>query len=153
MITREVYGFTLRESPVSYGSRRITGPLEIDQFIHDHAIGSPRFTPDVEQLLVIALTTKNQIIGFHWSQSGTVNSCVVHPRNVFRWAILENAVSIAIAHNHPSGDPEPSRADIETTRSLIQAGQLLKIDVVDHVIFTQTPGNYRSLRLQGYFIT
>jgi len=79
----------------------------------------------------------------------------VHPREVFRQAIIANAAAILLVHNHPSGDPTPSEADIKVTRDLIRAGQLLKIDVLDHVIIGRaTPGrakDYCSLRELGYF--
>jgi DNA repair protein RadC len=79
----------------------------------------------------------------------------VHPREVFKAAISANAAAVVLAHNHPSGDPTPSEADIKVTRDLIRAGQLLKIDVLDHVIIGHaTPErqkDYASLRELGYF--
>jgi DNA repair protein RadC len=79
----------------------------------------------------------------------------VHPREVFRPAVIGAAAAIVLAHNHPSGDPTPSEADIKVTRDLIRAGQLLKIDVLDHIVIGQPDGNgnkgYVSLRELGYF--
>jgi DNA repair protein RadC len=79
----------------------------------------------------------------------------VHPREVFKAAIAANAAAIIIAHNHPSGDPTPSDADIKVTRDLIRAGQLLKIDVLDHVILGHATAtrskDWVSLRELGYF--
>jgi len=74
---------------------------------------------------------------------------LVHPREVFRVAIMTAAASIILVHNHPSGDPTPSEADIKVTRDLIRAGQLLKIEVVDHLVMGY-PG-HQSLRALGYF--
>ena len=86
---------------------------------------------------------------------GTLDTLLVHPREVFRAAIAANAAAVVLAHNHPSGDPTPSEADIKVTRDLIRAGQLLKIDVLDHVIIgratPERPKDYASLRELGYF--
>ena len=86
---------------------------------------------------------------------GTLDTILVHPREVFKSAIAANAHAIVLAHNHPSGDPTPSEADIKVTRDLIRAGQLLKIEVIDHVIIGRaTSGrakDYASLREMGYF--
>ena len=84
-----------------------------------------------------------------------MDTLLVHPREVFRAAIAANAASVVLVHNHPSGDPTPSEADIKVTRDLIRAGQLLKIEVVDHVILgratAERPKDYASLRELGYF--
>jgi DNA repair protein RadC len=86
---------------------------------------------------------------------GTLDTLLVHPREVFKPAISAGAAAIVLAHNHPSGDPTPSEADIKVTRDLIRAGQLLKIEVLDHVILGRaTPErdrDYVSLRELGYF--
>jgi DNA repair protein RadC len=80
---------------------------------------------------------------------------LIHPREVFKPAIVLGAAAIVLAHNHPSGDPSPSESDIKVTRDLIRAGQLLKIEVLDHVILgSATPErtkDYASLRELGYF--
>jgi len=80
---------------------------------------------------------------------GTLDTLLVHPREVFRAAIVASAAAIVLMHNHPSGEPQPSEADIKVTRDLIRAGQLLKVEVLDHVIV----GNptHCSLRQLGYF--
>ncbi len=81
---------------------------------------------------------------------------LVQPREVFKNAIAANAAAIVLVHNHPSGDPTPSEADIKVTRDLIRAGQLLKIDVLDHVILgkrtEEKPQDFVSLRQLGYFL-
>jgi len=86
---------------------------------------------------------------------GTIDTLLVHPREVFKKAIAANAAAVVLAHNHPSGDPTPSEADIKVTRDLIRAGQLLKIDVLDHVIIGRAAEgrakDYVSLRELGYF--
>jgi len=86
---------------------------------------------------------------------GTLDTILVHPREVFKSAIAANAAALVLVHNHPSGDPTPSEADIKVTRDLIRAGQLLKIEVLDHIIIGRaTPErvkDYMSLRELGYF--
>jgi DNA repair protein RadC len=78
-----------------------------------------------------------------------MDTLLVHPREVFRLAVATNAAAIVLMHNHPSGEASPSEADIKVTRDLIRAGQILKIDVCDHVIIGQ--GEHMSLRTLGYF--
>jgi len=80
---------------------------------------------------------------------GTLDTIVVHAREVFRAAVIAGASAVVLMHNHPSGDPTPSEADIKVTRDLIRAGQLLKIEVLDHVIVGQ--GKESSLRQLGFF--
>lgn len=114
---------------------------------------SPHYRLDVEQFAVLMLNTRRRITGHTITATGTLDTILVHPREVFRAAIACNAAAIVMAHNHPSGDPTPSEADIKVTRDLIRAGQLLKIDVMDHVI-TGHPSEgkgYTSLRELGYF--
>jgi len=109
----------------------------------------------VETLQVLCLNTRRRLIRVDEVIDGTIDTLLVHPREVFKFAISANAAAIVLAHNHPSGDPTPSEADIKVTRDLIRAGQLLKIEVVDHVIIGRaTPErqkDYVSLRELGYF--
>ena len=83
---------------------------------------------------ILSLSTKNEVIGFHTLFRGTINSCVIHPREVFKAAILNNAASIVLFHNHPSGNPSPSNADIEFTNRIVEAGEIIGIEVLDHII-------------------
>ena len=109
----------------------------------------------VEQIQVVLLNTRKRLIRVDKLSQGTQDTLLVHPREVFRNAILANASAIVLAHNHPSGDPSPSEADIKVTRDLIRAGQLLRIEVLDHVILgratQERPRDYVSLRELGYF--
>ena len=109
----------------------------------------------VEQLQVLLLNTRRRLIRVETVTDGTIDTLLVHPREVFKSAIAANAAGLVLAHNHPSGDPTPSEADIKVTRDLIRAGQLLKIDVLDHVILGRAtpdrPKDYVSLRELGYF--
>jgi len=109
----------------------------------------------VESFQVVLLNTRRRLIGIERISQGTLDTILVHPREVFKPAIAANASAIVLVHNHPSGDPTPSEADIKVTRDLIRAGQLLRIDVIDHVILghrAETNGrDYASLRELGYF--
>jgi len=79
-----------------------------------------------------------------------MDTILVHPREVFRLAVAASASAMVLAHNHPSGDPTPSEADVKVTRDLIRAGQILKIEVLDHIIIGNP--NHNSLRALGYFL-
>jgi DNA repair protein RadC len=100
-----------------------------------------------EVFKVILLNTKNHIIKYLNISVGSLNASIVHPREVFSEAVKSGCSGMLLVHNHPSGDPEPSREDIETTQRLINAGSILGIRVLDHVIIGD--GRYISLREQG----
>jgi len=100
-----------------------------------------------EVFKVILLNTKNHIIKYLNVSVGSLNASIVHPREVFSEAVKSGCSAILLAHNHPSGDPEPSREDIETTHRLVNAGNILGIKVLDHVIIGD--GRYISLKEQG----
>ena len=98
-----------------------------------------------EHFVVFYLDSRNQEIHKEIVSVGTLNESLVHPREVFENAIKNNAASIIIAHNHPSGDLEPSQADIEITKKLIHAGKILDIKIIDHIIVTIN--GYNSLKI------
>src|SRR5213080_2097623 len=112
---------------------------------------------DVEHFQVVLLNTRRKLLRVEQISQGTLDTILVHPRQVFKLAIAANASAIVLAHNHPSGDPTPSEADIKVTRDLIRAGQLLKIDVLDHLILGRATAerakDWSSLRELGYFYT
>jgi DNA repair protein RadC len=83
---------------------------------------------------ILVLNTKNKIVAVHEVSRGALNSSLVHPREVFKPAVLHNAAAIICFHNHPSGDPEPSREDMKITERLKNAGEILGISVYDHII-------------------
>ncbi len=91
---------------------------------------------DREHFVAVHLDIKNRVRSWEIVSIGHLSAALVHPREVFKAAILANAASVALLHNHPSGDPEPSREDIDLTRRLIRAGELLGIPVLDHVVVT-----------------
>lgn len=102
-----------------------------------------------EHLVVLLLDTKNNIKKTVVVSKGTINSSLVHPREVFKIAIRESASSIIIGHNHPTGDPTPSREDIEVTKRLSDVGKTIGIDLLDHIIVGSK--GYRSLKEAGLF--
>ncbi len=91
-----------------------------------------------EHFKLILLNTRNKIIGISTVSIGSLNASIVHPREVFKDAIMHNAYSVVLAHNHPSGDPEPSEDDLTITKRLTEAGKILGIEVIDHIIITKT---------------
>jgi DNA repair protein RadC len=110
---------------------------------------------NVESFQVLLLNVRKKLIRVEEISHGLLDTILVHPREVFRAAIAANAAGIVLIHNHPSGDPAPSEADIKVTRDLIRAGHLLKIEVVDHVIIGRATAarakDFASLRELGYF--
>lgn len=100
-----------------------------------------------EVFKIILLNTKNHIIKYLDVSVGSLNSSIVHPREVFSEAVKSGCSGILLVHNHPSGDPEPSREDIETTQRLVNAGNILGIKVLDHVVIGD--GKYMSFKEQG----
>ncbi|HBP57905.1 MAG TPA: hypothetical protein DD687_18425, partial [Verrucomicrobiales bacterium] len=110
---------------------------------------------DVEHFQVVLLNTRRKLIRIVNITQGTLDSVLIHPREVFRAAVEHRASALVLTHNHPSGDPNPSEADIRVTRDLMRAGKILKIEVLDHIIMGQaSEGRSRdfiSLRELGYF--
>ena len=96
-----------------------------------------------EYLYMLALNTKNCVIGCCEISHGSINNSIVHPREIFKRALLLNATSIIIAHNHPSGNSEPSKEDINVTERIKQCGELMGIELLDHVIIGD---NYYSFK-------
>jgi DNA repair protein RadC len=116
-----------------------TGPLRVPRRVNQPAIAAAAFADlladcDRETVATLLLATNHRPLGLHIVTVGTLDSAPVHPREVFNAAILANAANLIIAHNHPSGDPTPSRADHEMLRRLAGAGALLGIRVVDYII-------------------
>lgn len=102
-----------------------------------------------ENLWLITLDTKNNITGIFTVSTGSLNASIVHPREVFKRAVLQNAASIILCHNHPSGDPTPSQDDIVTTKRIYDAGKILGIELLDHIIVGNN--EYISLKERGVF--
>jgi DNA repair protein RadC len=139
----------LRECPAPEKMRRCETPQEAADYWRAHIISTPHFDPERECFVVLLLNTRRRIKGHQFVSTGTLDSLLVHPREVFRIAIIVAAAAVILVHNHPSGEPQPSDADVKITRDLIRAGQLLKIDVVDHIVIGHN--RHVSLRELGYF--
>lgn len=122
-----------------------------DQFVPS----APWFQEDKECMILFTLNTRRRATGFHFVSMGGLDTILIHPRDIWRPAMFDNAAAVIIAHNHPSGDPTPSEADIKVTRDLIRAGQLLQIQLLDHVIIgkpmPERERHFVSLRELGYF--
>ncbi|QCJ45592.1 DNA repair protein RadC (plasmid) [Bacillus sp. S3] len=103
---------------------------------------------DQEQIEVIFLNTKNVVLGRKTIFKGSLNATIVHPREIFREALKIGAASIIVAHQHPSGDPSPSKEDIEVTRRLTEVGKIMGIDCLDHIIIGHN--KFISLSEKGY---
>ena len=98
----------------------------------------------VETAMMLALDSKNKIIAMFTVSTGSLNASIIHPRDIFQRAILSNAASVILVHNHPSGDPTPSPEDIDLTRKLVEAGRVMDIAVLDHVVIGD--GRFISLK-------
>lgn len=130
----------------------LADPQTVAQYAREELPKSPRWNSDTENMAVALLSTRRHPIGFEIISNGTLDTLLVHPREVFKPAIVLGAHSIILAHNHPSGDPSPSEADIKVTRDLVRAGQVLKIAVLDHIILGHPAHQpaFSSLRELGY---
>lgn len=114
---------------------KITSPISFHHFIQ------PLTQYAEEHFIAFHLDAKFQVIGYHEVSKGTLNASLVHPREVFKAALLSNAFAIIVAHNHPSGSVSASREDIETTKKLIEAGKILGVSVIDHCIVSSESMN------------
>lgn len=131
--------------------------LALSRHSETSTISSPRDVADLlfeqlrylqkEHFVCLFLNTKNHVIGQETLSIGSLNAAIVHPREVFRAAIKCSSASIICAHNHPSGDPAPSPEDIQLTRRLMEAGSIVGIEVLDHIVIGD--GKYVSLKEQG----
>jgi DNA repair protein RadC len=139
---------SLRECPTPEAMHLCETPESAAQYWRLNVAGHPYFTPDCECFVVLLLTTRRRVKGHHLVSIGTIDTILVHPREVFRAAVIYGAAAIVVMHNHPSGDPTPSEADVKVTRDLMRAGQLLKIELLDHVIIGAD--RHTSLRQMGY---
>jgi len=125
-----IYRVTLvREGRLPYAEERIRSSAIASTILHSYLADVDR-----EHFVVLLLDQKNRVIGIHTVSIGSLTASVVHPREVFKVAILANAAAIIAGHNHPSGDPQPSREDRALTTRLVEAGKLLGINVLDHII-------------------
>ena len=134
----------VKEGNIPLERKHINSPQDVYNAVRE-IIGDA----DREYFMIVILNNKYCINGVNVVSIGTLSSSPVHPREVFKAAILANAAAIVLVHNHPSGDPTPSKEDIEITRKLVDAGKVLGIEVLDHVVIGD---RCVSLKEQGYFM-
>lgn len=137
------------EVPAGY----MTQPQQLRDFWNLQIAGGKDHDPDKECLYVFMLNSKLVLRGVSLVSMGTLNESMAHPREIFRPAIAMAAYAIALMHNHPSGDPSPSDADRSMTRTIQQGGELLRIRLIDHVIYGHPehdqPARHFSFRESG----
>lgn len=133
----------VKESSILYANRRIGTPDDAVELLKNLLEGSDR-----EMLVVCCLSSKNEPTNISVVSIGSLNSSIVHPREVFKIAIMSNAASIIIGHNHPSADTTPSKEDINITERIKKAGDIIGIKLLDHIIIGDK--NYLSLKEEGY---
>lgn len=142
-----------------YEIQRIKQVITDVEGIGDNIVRSPQDAADIaakfigdddrEVFFVMCLNTKNCVVAVHRCHVGALSSSIVHPREVMKSAILNNAASIIVSHQHPSQNTSPSREDIEVTKRLMEAGKILGIELLDHVIIN-AQAQYTSLKDKGY---
>ncbi|MDB8562366.1 DNA repair protein RadC [Turicibacter sanguinis] len=133
----------IKEASFLYQTRTISSPKDAYEMIKEQLEGLDR-----EQFIIACLNTKNEPTNITVVSVGSLNKAIVHPREVFKTAILSNAASIMAFHNHPSGETTPSQQDIQLTNRLYEAGELLGIKLLDHLIIGD--GTFTSLKEKGY---
>ena len=133
----------VKESSFLYQTRQILSPNDAYEMIKEQLEGLDR-----EQFIIACLNTKNEPTNISVVSVGSLNKAIVHPREVFKTAILSNAASVMAFHNHPSGETTPSQQDIQLTNRLYEAGELLGIKLLDHLIIGD--GTFTSLKEKGY---
>ena len=133
----------VKESSFLYQTRQILSPNDAYEMIKEQIQDLDR-----EQFIIACLNTKNEPTNISVVAVGSLNKAIVHPREVFKTAILSNAASVMAFHNHPSGETTPSQQDIQLTNRLYEAGELLGIKLLDHLIIGD--GSFTSLKEKGY---
>lgn len=131
------YEYHTDEKPI-----QLSTPVAVYKYLYPKMKGLTK-----EIAYVLHLNTKNQLLREELISVGSLNTNIMNPREVFKTAILESASAVVLSHNHPSGDPSPSHIDIDITRRIIKAGELLDINVHDHIVIGS--GNYVSLKEQS----
>lgn len=131
----------VKESALQYSNQKMSSALYVVKLLQEIGLQDKAG----EEFHVLYLNVKNQVIGMEMVSRGTLTASLVHPREVFKGALLANAHALILAHNHPSGNVEPSTADKQITGILEKAGVILDVKILDHVIIVQG-GDYFSFR-------
>ena len=142
---KQIYGLNVRIQLIrddeNVQAPKIKKPEDVYELVR-HSKDSDR-----EQFLTICLDTRNNVLSIEITSIGTLTANLVHPREVFKTAVLQNAAGIIIAHNHPSGDATPSEDDIKITKNLFEASKIMDIQLLDHLVVGN--GIYKSLKEMG----
>lgn len=133
----------VKESSMLYKQRRVRSPQDSYELFKEY-LGEV----DREHFVVMCLDTKNQPTNISTVHIGSLNASLVHPREVMKTAILSNSASLVCCHPHPSGDPTPSQEDIDVTKRLADAGKILGIELLDHLVIGED--TFVSLKEKGY---
>jgi DNA repair protein RadC len=134
----------VRDGQITMSERpQITDPKSVADLLYDYLCDKDR-----EYFILLMLDTKNRVIGMNVVSIGILDSALVSPREVFKAALLANAASVIVSHNHPSGDPTPSAEDKRITQRLVEAGNIIHIAVLDHIIIGEQ-GQFVSLKERG----
>lgn len=142
----EVVNVRLVKESSLYSDSPVSNPRDAERIVADEMA-----TWDREVFCVMNLNAKGKVINLSVVSVGVLDSSLVHPREVFKSVILSNAAAVILIHNHPSGVVEPSHEDFEVTKRLMEAGDVLGIKVVDHIIVGGGTGEYVSLASEGEF--
>ena len=140
---------SLRECPTPDQLQICDTPDRAAAYWRQNIPQHPLFDPECECMIVLILNTRRRVKGHCFVSTGTMDTLLIHPRSIFRLAVAASAAAIILVHNHPSGDESPSEADIRVTRDLIRAGEILRIEVLDHLVMGAE--KHSSLRSMGYF--
>ena len=148
-LTHRITVSTVRENTCDYDTDT---PVNLLRFWREVIASQPDYEPDKESVIVVMVTCRLRPYAWHRVSLGTVNEASAHPREVFRPVVASGAYGFALMHNHPSGDPSPSRADESITRRIAEGANLLQFRFLDHVIVGDpAPGRseYFSFREAG----
>lgn len=137
-------GKRLEEQSTDTNKLTVRSPEDAVKAVRNKLKGKKR-----EHFIALSLDTRNHLIGIHTISIGSLDSSIVHPREVFKEAITSSAASVIFVHNHPSGDPTPSDDDIKLTKRLVDVGEIMGIEVLDHIIICDTC--YSSMKSRGVF--
>ena len=146
MNTYEARIMVVRESDKTYKARKAG---DMAAFWEAEVKKSAAWQDEKELFVVICMDGKNNVKAWHIVSMGLLNQSLVHPRETFRPAVMDGAASVIVMHNHPTGDPTPSAEDISTTRQLIDAGRILGITLLDHIIIGAGATPYYSMQASG----
>ena len=147
---KNMYEFTVKRQYVGKiadesAKYQIKSPQSVKEYLRNLEF----YMDDQENMIVLLLDTRNVIKGFHVVTRGLLDRSHTHPREIFKAAIISGASKIILSHNHPSGDVTPSKQDISSTRNIIDAGDIIGIKVIDHIITGEHLGEFTSLSMRA----